>query len=245
MTRGDQAGPYRTTAAELAAEVAVMAAALLCMALFARHRFMPAAMAVIIGGRFLLLNRRGDWVFFLIGVIVGGGNDLLSMYKGVYSYAAPTVLPAPIPLWMVVFWGQIFVSFRKLMRYGQFLGPDEPPARLLDLPLALDLVVAVVYRLIIYRTASIPWQPDALYAAILVTRLLLIPPREHERKLLLAMLVIGPVYEMILIGAGFYHYQTGVLFGMPLWLIVYWVFVSRMLKAIFDRVEHFLARGRT
>ena len=243
MTRGDQAGPYRTTAAELAAEVAVMAAALLVMALCARHRFMPAAMAAIIGGRFLLLNRRGDWVFFLIGVIVGGGNDLLSMSKGVYSYAAPTVLPVPIPLWMVVFWGQIFVSFRKLMRFGPFLGPDQPPARLLDAPLALDLAVAVIYRMIIYRTAAIPWQPDALFAAILVTRLLLIPPKEHERKLLLAMLVIGPVYEMILIGAGLYRYQTGVLFGMPLWLIVYWVFVSRMLKAIFDRVEHFLARG--
>jgi len=233
----DAPGTYRTSTRELAAEVGVMAVALVLMSVLSRHPAMPYAMAALIIGRFLLLNRRGDWLFFLIGVVVGGGNDLLSMSKGVYAYAAPTSLPVPIPLWMVIFWGQIFLSFRKLMRYGRFLGPDTKPP-LIDLPLALDLVVVVAYRMIIYRTAATPWLPDALYAAILVVRLLVAPPADNERRIMVAMLIIGPVYEMILISTGMYKYQTGVLFGMPLWLIVYWVFVVRMLKAVFDRVEH-------
>lgn len=207
-----------------------------------RTNIMSGIMAVIIIGRFLLLNRRGDWIFFLLGLFLGGGNDYLSMWRGVYRYTPPTILPVPIPIWVLFFWGQIFVAFHTLMRFGPFRGPEEPPKRLLDAPLALDIVVAVIYRMIIYRTASIPWLPDALYAVILIIRLLVIPPLDHERKLMLAILVIGPAYEIILMACGLYQYQTGVFFGMPLWLIIYWVFIIRALKAVFDRVEFWLIR---
>ena len=238
QTRLD-AGAYETTGRELAAEVAVMTSAVVLVYFFYENTpLMSGIMAVLMIGRFLLLNRRGDWIFFLIGVVAGGGNDVMSMYKGVYSYTPESILPVPIPLWMVVFWGQIFVSFRKLMRFGPFRGPAGGPERLLDAPLFLDLLIVVAYRLIIYRTASQPWLPDALFAAILIVRLLVFPPPDHERKLMLAMLVIGPLYEILLIGCGLYNYQTGVVFGMPLWLIVYWVFIIRVLKAVFDRVEH-------
>ncbi|HUT55899.1 MAG TPA: DUF2878 family protein [bacterium] len=245
MDNGKQIRPgraYESTRNELLAEAGVMALAVAAVYfLHGRGRAMPAAMGAIIALRFLTLNRRGDWIFFLLGVVLGGGNDVLSMYKGVYHYNAATVLPVPIPLWMVVFWGQVFVSFRKLMRFGPFKGPDEQSLPLIDAPLALDIVIAVIYRMIIYRTASTPWLPDALFAAILIIRLLVLPPRLHERRLMLAMIVIGPLYEMLLIGCGLYVYQTGVILGMPLWLIVYWVFIIRALKAIFDRVENVLA----
>jgi len=36
--------------------------------------------------RFFLVNEKGDWLFFLFGVLAGGGNDLMSMINGVYSY---------------------------------------------------------------------------------------------------------------------------------------------------------------
>jgi hypothetical protein len=233
---------YETTRSELLAEAGVMALAVAAVYfLHGRGRAMPAAMGAIIGLRFLVLNRRGDWIFFLLGVVLGGGNDLFSMYKHVYHYTAPTILPVPIPLWMVVFWGQVFVSFRKLMRFGPFLGPRRR-LPLIDAPLALDILIAVIYRMIIYRTASTPWLPDALFAAILVVRVLVLPPEPHERRLMLAMLIIGPLYEMLLIGCGLYVYQTGVLLGMPLWLVVYWVFIIRALKAVFDRIEIRLAR---
>jgi hypothetical protein len=230
---------YETTLNDLLAEAGVMALAVAAVYfLHGQGRVMPAAMGAIIALRFLLLNRRGDWIFFVLGVVLGGGNDLLSMYKGVYHYNAETVLPVPIPLWMVVFWGQVFVSFRKLMRFGPFKGSEQARLPVIDAPLALDIAIAVIYRMIIYRTASTPWLPDALFAAILIVRLLVLPPQLHERKLMLAMLVIGPLYEILLIGSRLYVYQTGVLLGMPLWLIVYWVFIIRALKAIFDRIEH-------
>lgn len=232
-------GAYETTGRELGLEVAAMAAAVVAVFFLGQKtELMSAVIAAFIISRFLLLNRRGDWMFFLIGLFLGGGNDLLSMWKGVYRYTPPTILPVPIPIWVLFFWGQVFVSFRKLMRFGPFRGPDEPPARLLDLPLGLDLTVAVIYRMIIYRTAGAPWLPDAIFAALLIVRLLLIPPRPHERKLMIAMLIIGPAYEILLIAGGLYQYQTGVLFGMPLWLIIYWVFIIRALKAVFDRVEY-------
>ena len=234
---------YQTAGRGLAGEVAVMLVAVAAIFFLGQNTpVMSTVMAVIIIVRFALLNHRGDWMFFLLGVLVGGGNDLMSMYKGVYSYTPPTILPVPIPVWMVVFWGQIFVSFRTLMRFGPYRGPDRAPEKLIDAPLALDIAVAVIYRLIIYRTASEDWLPDALFAAILIARLLIIAPEDHERKLMLTMLVVGPLYEILLIGCGLYDYQTGVVFGMPLWLIIYWVFIIRALKAIFDRVEYRLVR---
>ena len=234
----------QTSNRDLLAEIAVMALAVLLIARFGQQTpLMSGLMAGLIIARFLILNRKGDWMFFVLGVVLGGGNDLLSMWKGVYRYTPPTFLPVPIPLWVVFFWGQVFVSFRKLMRWGPFRGPDQPPARLLDAPLALDILIAVIYRLVIYRTAAQPWVPDALFAAILAVRVILIPPPPHERLLMIAMLVIGPAYEILLIGSGLYLYQTGVLLGMPLWLIVYWVFIIRALKAVFDRVEYFIVKG--
>jgi hypothetical protein len=237
--QGTETRAYETTPRELYSEVAVMSAAVILVYFFYENtRLMSVIMAALMIGRFALLNRKGDWLFFVIGVVVGGGNDVMSMYKEVYQYTPKSILPVPIPVWMVLFWGQIFVSFRKLMRFGPFRGPDQPPKRLIDAPLALDVLIAVAYRMIIYRTASEYWLPDALFAAILIARLLVFPPKDHERKLMLAMLVIGPLYEILLIGCGLYVYQTGVVFGMPLWLIIYWVFIIRVLKAIFDRVEY-------
>jgi hypothetical protein len=234
---------YQASAGEMLSEAAVLLVAAGFIYFLAHKTYaMSAVMASILILRFLLLNRRGDYVFFLIGLMAGGGNDLLSMYKGVYAYLPPhDFTDLPIPAWMLFFWGEVFIFFRKLMRFGPFLGKSGCITKWIDWPLAMDLVVVIGYRMLIYRTASHAWLPDALFAAILVVRLLLVPPKSNERKLMLIMLLLGPLYEIILIAAGLYRYQTGVVFGMPLWLIVYWVFVVRFLKAIFDRVENLLA----
>lgn len=235
-----EAAPYRAPAADLYLEAAVMLiVAAFVYPLGENTRAMSIIFGVILVLRFALLYRRGDLIIFFLGVCAGGGNDVLSMYKGVYQYLPPSELPVPIPLWMVIFWGEAFLFFRKLMRYGRFLGPDQKP-KPIDPALALDLVIVIAYRMIIYRTAATAWLPDALFAAILVVRLLVIPPLAHERAVMLVILVLGPLYEIILIGGGLYLYQTPVFFGMPLWLIVYWVFIFRFLKAVIDRMEHFI-----
>jgi len=228
---------YQTTARELVAEALVLILAAASIYFFARKTYlMSAVMLGIIIFRFVFCYRKGDLIFFFLGFVLGGGNDLISMYKKVYAYLpAPDISLLPIPMWVLLFWGLIFVFFRKLMRFGPFLG--EPPKRLIDQPLLLDGLILVIYRMIIYRTADRFWLPDALFAAILVLRLLVSVPSKNERRLMLTMLVLGPAYEIWLIHCGLYVYQTGFFYGMPLWLIVYWVFVIRLLKAIFDRIE--------
>ena len=200
-------------------------------------------MAAIIILRFILFNRKGDYIFFLIGIVLGGGNDLISMYKHVYAYLPKDFSTLPLPLWMIFFWGEIFIFFRKLMRFGPFLGTKLEINNLIDLPLLFDFVVLITYRIIIYHFAARYWVPDALYASILVLRLVAWPPLRNERRLMLAMLILGPAYEIGLIKSGLYVYQTPVFFGMPLWLIIYWVFVVRFLKAIFNHVEFYYAGG--
>lgn len=232
---------YQTAKKDLLAEAGVMLlVAGVVFFLGERTRVMSIIFAVVLAARFALLYKRGDVLIFLLGFLLGGGNDLLSMLRGVYAYKPPALLPfAPMPEWMVVFWGEAFLFFRRLMRYGPYLGEDQKPAAL-DFPLAADLLVIVVYRMIVYRFAAVPWLPDALYALILILRILAIPPKDHERKLMLTIFLLGPLYEILLIAGGLYDYQTPVFFGMPLWLIIYWIFIFRPLKAVIDRLEHYL-----
>ncbi|MFO8056624.1 MAG: DUF2878 family protein [bacterium] len=196
---------------------------------------MTGFIGVLIAVRFALLYERGDVIYFLLGVIAGGGNDVMSMWRGVYSYTPPTILPVPIPVWMVVFWGLAFLFLRRLLRYSYFVEDKAP--RLLNTPFLLDLVVVVAYRVIVYNYASEPWLPGALFAFILAVRVLLAPPTSRERTLMLLVLILGPFYESLLISGGLYNYQNPAFLGMPLWLIVYWVFIMRFIKAIFDWME--------
>jgi hypothetical protein len=243
---GARIEPYHATRTELLGEAAVMLLAAGAVAWFgANTALMTVFIACLLVVRFALLYRRGDVVVFVAGVILGGGNDLLSMWQGVYRYTPPTLLPLPIPGWMVVFWGEAYLFFRRLMRYRPFVVPDHLVRRGLDLPLALDLLMLIPLKRVVYRYAAVPWVPDTVFAVALLLRYLLVPPRPHERRLLLTILVLGPLYEILLIGAGLYVYQHGRVFGMPIWLIVFWVYVFRMLKALFDRLELRFCRGRS
>ena len=71
--------------------------------------------------RFVLLNEKGDWLFFLLGVLADGGNYLMSMINGIYSYTSLTILPflnGLLPLWMILFWGQVFLIFQKILFFS-------------------------------------------------------------------------------------------------------------------------------
>ncbi len=229
---------YQSTFPELLAEAGVLLFIALMVAFFGSNtKAMSLIVAVVIAGRFAVLRRRGDVVIFLAGLLLGGGNDLLSMWRGVYWYTPPTILPVPIPVWMLFFWGEAFLFFRRLMRFGPFLGPEAGSARLLDRAFLLDLAILIPLRAVLYQTAAIPWVPDVFFATVLLVRYLILPPARHERRLLLTILVLGPFYEILLIAAGLYVYQHGVLFGMPLWLAIYWIYIFRVLKALADWME--------
>ena len=77
--------------------------------------------------RFLLVNEKGYWMFFIFGVVGGGGNDLMSMINGVYNYTSIAIIPALtglLPLWMIFFWGQILLLFRKVFNLDWFKGEE-------------------------------------------------------------------------------------------------------------------------
>lgn len=238
----DAPAPYQASTKELLAEAAVLlTVAGVVVPAGQNTLFMTGFIALLLAARFALLYRRGDILIFLLGLVLGGGNDLLSMWQGVYRYTPPTLLPVPIPGWMLVFWGEAFLFFRRLMRFRPFVD-DATVTRVIDTPLALDLLMVIPLKRMLYRCAGMPWVPDVIFACALLLRYLIAPPQPHERRLLLTILLLGPFYEALLIAGGLYIYQHGVVFGMPVWLIVYWLYIFRVLKAIIDRIELRLAR---
>ena len=204
---------------------------------------MTVLIVVNIAARFLFIGRRGDWIFLLIGVIAGGGNDLLSMLKGVYYYTPPSMLKqigAPIPGWMLLFWGHIFVAFRQLFQLPAFQAgpaPAHSPWKI-DKRLIADLLVVVAFRIIIYNFVHRQPIPTIGFAAVLALRLIVIPPKKRDWILIAIVMIIGPAFEAGLIAAGLYVYFDPVFLGMPAWLLIYWVFIVPIfMKGIFERVE--------
>ena len=230
--------PYSPTGFELVAEGAVLiTAAVFVFFIGGNTKIMSIVVGALIVLRFVFLYRKGDVVYFLVGFVVGGGNDVMSMWRGVYYYTPPTILPVPIPVWMLFFWGLGFLFLRRLVRWRFFQEEDSRREKLFDKPLVADVAVAVVYRAIVYSWAAVAYLPGALYASILVIRVLVFPPSREERRLMISILLLGPLYEALLIGGGLYVYQNGAVFGMPIWLVVYWVFMIRVMKQVFDWLE--------
>lgn len=197
--------------------------------------------------RFILINEKGDWLFFLLGVLGGGGNDLMSMINGVYNYNSQTILPfldGLLPLWMILFWGQIFLLFRKVFHLKWFKGDDfQKDGRFLrgwvDLQLIIDLVVLVSLRIVIYNFYLDPLLPWIIYAIVLTVRFILIRPRLNELFIML-ILPYAWIFEGLMVSFGFYEYYNPIFLGQPVWLYLWWLFlVPIFLKEIFDRAEYY------
>lgn len=238
-----------TTYRQVGFEMIFLAAVLVALKFFVHN---TAAMSVFIAVniilRFALIGRKGDLIFFLIGFVAGGGNDYLSMVKDVYYYTPEHILPAPIPVWMLFFWGHIFVAFRQLFQLPPFQGgPHGPHPWKLDFRLVLDIATAIVLRIIIYNFVRQEPIPTLGYAGVLVLRLVILPPKRNEWLLMIVATALGVLYEGGLIGLGLYVYYDAVFLGMPAWLIIYWTFILPILmKGLFDRIETSLAlRGTT
>ena len=199
--------------------------------------------------RFLLINQKGDWIFFVFGVIAGGGNDLMSMMREVYNYTSVTIIPflnGLLPLWSIVFWGQVFLIFRKMFNIEWFKGEDfRKEGKFLkgwvDYALILDLILIVILRIIIYSTYNLDmWIPALLYAIFIIARLLIFHPKKNQ-LLIIAALPYAFIFEGLMVIFGLYVYINPIILGMPLWLILWWIFlVPIVLKEIFDRIEYLL-----
>ena len=200
--------------------------------------------------RFALINQKGDWIFYLIGVVAGGGNDLLSMIKGVYSYTSTCFIPYLndlLPIWMILFWGQVFLLFRKIFNLHWIAGePFKKDGKFIrgwvDKTLVLDLLILVILRTVIYNTYDKDmWIPALIYGLVIIMRFIIVPLKLNE----VALIVILPyafLYEGLLVTFGLYQYINPSFLGMPLWLFFWWLFlVPTIIKEVFDRIEYFIA----
>ena len=108
---------------ELAYELVVFALCICLIVLFWRHViFLTGCLVVLyaIGNRFW--HKKHDYVFFVIGAILGPMAEVVCIYFRVWSYSNPTFLG--IPLWLPFAWGiaalmitriaETFVKIEKL-----------------------------------------------------------------------------------------------------------------------------------
>jgi hypothetical protein len=200
--------------------------------------------------RFLLINKKGDWIFFLLGILAGGGNDLVSQVNGIYQYTSITVFPflqGLMPVWMIAFWGQVFLLFRKVFNVAWFKGKGfAKDGRFvqgwLSIRLLADIIVLVILRITIYRTFMEPVLPAAIYGGVIIARLLIFRPRKNE-WLIMAILPYAFMFEGLMVTFGLYLYYNPVFLGLPAWLLLWWVFlVPLMLKQVFDMIEYVIAK---
>ena len=229
-----------TTLKQVAFEFVFLGVAAVFIAFFMKKTpLISALICVNIIARFILIGRKYDWVFFLIGFALGGGNDLSSMLTHVYRYTPPQILHMPIPFWMLVFWGHIFVAFRQLFQLPVFQGPtiEGNPWRI-DFRLIADVTTFIALRIIIYNFVRHEPIPTIAFAAVVILRLIIIPPKKREWLLIAVVVVLGLSYEGVLIALGLYIYYDPVFLGMPAWLMIYWAFMIPIFtKGIFDRIE--------
>lgn len=200
--------------------------------------------------RFFMIHKKGDWIFFLLGVIAGGGNDLMSMLKGVYDYTSITILPflnGLLPLWNIFFWGQVFLLFRKVFNVKWFKGvPFKRDGKFLrgwvSVKLLLDICILVILRVTIYLTYNMDaWVASAIYGTLLWARLLVVKPTRDELNVI-AILPYAFIFEGLMVTFGLYVYHDPVFLGMPGWLFLWWIFlVPLVLKQVFAIMEHVIA----
>ncbi|MHA1386143.1 MAG: hypothetical protein ACTSR3_20510 [Candidatus Helarchaeota archaeon] len=196
--------------------------------------------------RFTLVNDKGDWLFFIFGVIGGGGNDLMSMMNNVYDYTSKTILPfldGLMPLWMILFWGQVFLLFRKIFNVNILKGENfkkdgEFFNGWVDKKLIFDIILIICLRLVIYRVYMLDfWIPALIYGGIICLRFIIFHPKENELRII-GILPYAFAFEGLMVLFGLYIYVNPIFAGLPLWLLLWWIFlVPIVLKEIFDRLE--------
>ena len=200
--------------------------------------------------RFLTVNERGDWMFFAFGVVGGGGNDLMSMINGVYDYTSITILPflqGLMPLWMILFWGQVFLLFRKVFNLQWFKGEGFEPKNeellkgWINKAIIFDVALIIILRIVIYNTYLLdPWIPALFYGIGVIIRFCVFRPKKNE-IFIMAILPYAFCFEGLMVTFGLYVYHDPSFLGMPAWLFIWWIFlVPIFLKEIFDRMEHLL-----
>lgn len=175
-------------------------------------------------------SRAGELVLLLVATAFGAFNDWSSVVRHrIYDYTVPTDLGgfSSIPSWMLLYWGMI-LRFVLTLSHARRLGLP---------PLSSDLRgrggvggralvllgMVVLTRQGIYRLYDRPLLSFLPFAAALGVYLAVFVPDARRRRLLAAVIVLGPAVEVLYIRVGHLHaYHQGLLFGVPVWIALWW-----------------------
>ncbi len=190
--------------------------------------------------------------FFSLCTVLGALNDWNTVDRHrVYAYLVPSdVSWSSIPLWMMLFWGQILRSIATAATWAR--GHDAMPTGVRVLggtrshPLrrvAVMLALVICTRQCVYRLWDHPvwsWLPFAVGIALFA---FFLGVGRAERRLAVIALAVGPAFEAGLIGLGGLHrYSLGWIFGVPLWIILWWILATWMWGELSGRFLSVLER---
>jgi hypothetical protein len=192
---------------------------------------------------------RRELLFLALCTALGAFNDWNSVCRhAIYRYTVPHFFAfSSIPIWMLLYWGMILRFFARFARW-EALGPPLGPENrigvgklVVDHPvfrIAAQLALVVATRQTIYRFPLDPiwsWLPFLL---ALATYLVFFFPSRHDLKLLCVFLVGGPLIEILYIRVGALHaYDLGWLWGVPLWIVLWWLLIIPIWKDLSLRVQ--------
>jgi len=229
-----------------------------------RLAFMSVFVALVLAARLCLLyglrrreqiNFRAELLFLGICTLVGAYNDWTSVcVKGVYAYTVPHAFDwSSIPLWMLLYWGMILRMFARVARWRALKPPAEPSNLVVlgrrqmrhpALKLGFMFVLVFITRRQIYQHYLHPtwsWLP---FLVALLVFLCVCRPDRHDLKLMAIVLPVGPLVEAAYINlGGLHYYHLGIVAGVPLWIILWWLLIILIWKDIALRLEIALRRA--
>lgn len=247
------------------AGVIVLISVLICVAAD-KLLFMSIAVPLVIAARIILLYalRRREGIHFRVEIVFLGICTLLGAYndyssvciKGIYDYTVPHFFPwSTIPLWMLLYWGMILRTFARFARWealkppetlSNSIGPGRWRTENMVMKIAFMLALVFITRNQIYQHYLHPTWSWIPFLIALLTYLTLCAPTLHDLKLMAIVLPVGPLVEILYINIGNLHrYHLGVVGGVPIWIILWWLLIILIWKDIAMRLEISLRRVLT
>ncbi len=184
---------------------------------------------------FVFFHKREDYVFFLVGAILGSVTEIIIIDANVWQYGNPVLFG--LALWTPFFWGFAFLFGRRMRDFFFNLSHENihytRHARELSIPL-MFLTDAALLGLIIIA-ALLFWQTTFMLVLIyllILTAAVIVFHTSADRFFIIIAIITGTVLEIVATRAGVWTHANDVLLGMPAWLpIAYGLFALIVRRA--------------
>lgn len=201
------------------------------------------------------INIKIEIPFFVLITLMGAFNDWNSVSnKKIYDYTVPHYFEfSTIPMWMLLYWGMILRAIYSFSKWS-FLKPQTKLHNAIglkkhqiinpSLKVVAELILVFITRQFIYKYYLDPilsWVP---FIIAFIIWLLFFKVSRHDIKLLFVFLLVGPLIEVIYIKIGHLHYyHLGLFYGVPAWIIIWWLIIVLIWKDLAPRIEYFISES--